>query len=228
MGLVQRLRLSASDTPNSSAWINDDIKPLPVSRRTWGVWTFVSFWAINNLVILNFTVGSTLVGYGLSVWQAMVAVVVRFAIEFILPHRNSHSQAGKAIVVFIAIFNGWVGAEWHIGFPVISRYVWGMYGSYVILIQRILLSCVWMACQGWTGGLCVSALLSALFPPFHNLSNTMPASTYMDTKQVQGLITISSMLTSSVHRFHNIFSADCHGPVGSSRARTNHLSRCEY
>lgn len=59
-----------------------------------------------------------------------------------------------------------------------------MYGSYVILAQRILLSCVWMACQGWTGGLCVSTVLSAIFPAYHGMNNTLPASAHMETKEV--------------------------------------------
>lgn len=159
------LRTHAGDAVNQ--WINDDIRPLPPHRRTWGIWSFVSFWAINNLIMLNFTVGSTLIALGLSVWQAMIAVMV-----------------GKSIVMVVAVYNGWVGAEWHIGFPVISRYVWGMYGSYAIVAQRILLSCVWMACQGWTGGLCMSTILSAIFPSYHHMQNTLPASTHMETKQV--------------------------------------------
>lgn len=61
-----------------------------------------------------------------------------------------------------------------------------MYGSYLIIAQRVLLSCVWMACQAWTGGLCVSAVLSAMFPSFHSLENSMPPNTHMDSKQFIG------------------------------------------
>ncbi len=49
---------------------------------------------------------------------------------------------GKLIISAVAIFNGWAGAEWHIGFPVFSRVIWGMYGSYLALVQRILLGLV--------------------------------------------------------------------------------------
>ena len=109
-----------------SAWINDDIRPLPPWRRTWTQWVYVSFWAVNQVCLSNWQLGSSLVSAGLSVWQTVVAVII-----------------GKFIIAAVAVFNGYVGAEWHIGFPVWSRAVWGMYGSYLALLQRILLSLVW-------------------------------------------------------------------------------------
>jgi NCS1 family nucleobase:cation symporter-1 len=65
------------------------------------------------------------VASGLSVWQAMISIIL-----------------GKAITAAVAVFNGSVGAEWHIGFPVVSRYIWGVRGQFILLIQRIILSLV--------------------------------------------------------------------------------------
>ena len=67
-------------------------------------------------------------------WQAVVAIII-----------------GKFIIAAVAVANGYVGAEWHIGFPVVSRYIWGVYGQYLALIQRIVLSLVWFSVQSWTG-----------------------------------------------------------------------------
>jgi NCS1 family nucleobase:cation symporter-1 len=176
-----RITLNAEHVhAHGSHWINDDIKPLPPSRRTWGVWSFVSFWAINNLVIYSWTTGSTLIGLGLSVWQAMIAVII-----------------ARIIIILVAVFNGYVGAEWHIGFAVLSRYVWGFWGSFVPLVQRIILSMVWMGVQAWTGGLCISAMLSAIFPSYQNMKNTMPVSAHMETKQFVGFI-IFNLMTCAV------------------------------
>lgn len=63
------------------------------------------------MTISNFQIGASLVSAGLAVWQAIIATIV-----------------GKMIVAAVAVSNGYVGAEWHIGFPVVSRYIWGMYG----------------------------------------------------------------------------------------------------
>lgn len=108
---------------------------------------------------------------GLSVWQAILATLI-----------------GKIIIALVAIFNGYVGAEWHIGFPVLSRYVWGPHGAFAHIVQRIVLGLVWFAVQSWTGGLCVAVILSAIFPSFHTLPNVFPAGSNLKTKQFVGWV----------------------------------------
>jgi NCS1 family nucleobase:cation symporter-1 len=105
------------------------------------------------------------------VWEAIISIIV-----------------GKILTAAVAISNGYVGAEWHIGFPVYARVIWGMYGSYLALVQRILLGLVWFSVQSWTGGLCITAVLGAMFPSFHHLKNTMPESANMTTTQFIGWV----------------------------------------
>ncbi|KIW71751.1 hypothetical protein PV04_03885 [Phialophora macrospora] len=155
----------------SSIWINDDIRPLPPSRRLWDTWAYISFWAINQIALSNWQLGAALIAVGLSVWQTMIAVII-----------------GKIIIAGVAICNGMVGATWHIGFPVLSRGIWGIWGSYVIILQRIVLSLTWFCVQSWTGGLCVSAVLSSIFPSFHHMHNTLPESANTTTKLLTGWI----------------------------------------
>ncbi|KAG7887024.1 hypothetical protein KL936_004875 [Ogataea polymorpha] len=171
--LRKALELKSSKLGNTPAtpWINNDIVPLPSHRRTWDMWTFMGFWAINNLCISNYQVGSTLISIGNSVWMAMVANVI-----------------GRIIICLMAILNGQVGAEYHIGYPVFSRCVWGMRGSYIAIVQRIMLGVVWLSTQSWTGGLCISVILSSLAPGYQNMKNTMPASTHMETKEFVGFV----------------------------------------
>ena len=126
--LLEYLRVPTSGKTSSSRFINDDIRPLPPSRRTWTTWVYISFWAINQICLSNWQLGASLVAFGLSVWQAIISIII-----------------GKFIIAAVAIFNGWVGAEYHIGYVVVSRYIWGIYGSYFALVQRIILSLVWFA-----------------------------------------------------------------------------------
>lgn len=84
----------------------------------------------------------------------------------------------------------------HIGFPVVSRYIWGMYGHYLALFQRILLSLVWFSVQSWTGGLCVQNILASMFPSYQHMGNHFPASANMNTKQVSHF---SSILPKKTH-----------------------------
>ncbi|TVY78355.1 Transporter aclS [Lachnellula suecica] len=169
--LLQHLQVSTSKGTHASPWINDDIRPMPPSRRQWGKLAFISFWAINQICLSNWQVGASLVAVGLSVWQAMVATII-----------------GKVIISAVAISNGYVGAEWHIGFPVYARVIWGMYGSYLALLQRILLGLVWFSVQSWTGGLYITAVLGAMFPSFHHMKNTFPESANMTTTQFVGWV----------------------------------------
>lgn len=169
--IVEAVTLSSQTSERTSVWINDDIRPLPPSRRTWDTWAFISFWAINQIALSNWQLGSSLVAVGLSIWQTMIAVII-----------------GKAIIAMVAVCNGAVGAEWHIGFPVLSRAILGIWGSYLAIVQRIVLSFTWFAVQSWTGGLCVCAILSAIFPTFHRMPNTLPLSANLTTQRLVGWV----------------------------------------
>jgi len=99
-------------------------------------------------------IGSSMIALGLTWWQAIVAVVV-----------------GAIIGMIFIVLNSTPGSFYHIGFPIINRYVWGMYGSYFVIYNRILLSLVWYGVQAWIGGQCVYVCLEAIWP---NLEERIP------------------------------------------------------
>lgn len=70
------------------------------------------------------------VAQGLSVGQAMAVIVL-----------------ARAIITGFACFVSWCGLTWHIGFTVQNRFTWGFRGSYIPLLQRILLNFIWNAVQ---------------------------------------------------------------------------------
>jgi len=47
---------------------------------------------------------------------------------------------GNILATIFVILNSVPGAYYHVGFPVVNRYVWGMYGSSFVIWNRILLS----------------------------------------------------------------------------------------
>lgn len=95
-----------------------------------------------------------MIALGLTWWQAIVAIIV-----------------GAIISASFIIFNSLPGAYYHLGFPVLNRYVWGMYGSSFVIYNRILLSLVWYSVQAWIGGRCVYVCLEAIWP---NLEERIP------------------------------------------------------
>jgi NCS1 family nucleobase:cation symporter-1 len=67
---------------------------------------------------------------GLSVPQAMLIIVI-----------------SRILIVGFSTLVAWIGLKWHIGFTVQNRYSWGLRGSYIPLLQRILLNFIWNAVQ---------------------------------------------------------------------------------
>ncbi|KAJ5166291.1 Allantoin permease [Penicillium canariense] len=151
---LKRLEVDSDGGPVPDRWINNDIKPIEASRRTWGFWTFHNFWVLVNSNISSFMTGSSLIALGLTWWQAIIAIVI-----------------GQLLSTILVVVNSLPGAYYHLGFPVANRYVWGMYGSAFVIWNRILLSVVWYGFQSWIGGECVYVCLQAIWP---NLEQRIP------------------------------------------------------
>ena len=112
---------------------------------------------------------NTFLTQGLSVGQAMAIVVV-----------------SRLIISVVACAVGWCGLTWHVGFTVQSRFTWGMRGSYIPLLQRSMLNFIWTALQCWNGGKLVTVALTALWPSFQSLPNTLPESVTATTSEMIG------------------------------------------
>ncbi|CAF3476502.1 unnamed protein product [Fusarium graminearum] len=160
--LVQRLEL-----PRGSRFINEDVRPVATERRTWTFLTFHNFWLLINCNIATYLTGSALIPLGLTWWQAIIAIVL-----------------GNILATAALILASLAGAYYHIGFPVFSRAVWGIWGSQFVIWNRIFLSLVWYGFQSWVGGQCVYLMLLSWDPSLEkHIPNTIPASTGMTSAQ---------------------------------------------
>ncbi|KAI0641777.1 NCS1 nucleoside transporter family [Trametes meyenii] len=177
-GLLKRLEIKHKDEFEGevTAWINRDIVPLPPSRRTWGAWSFVGYWLLTGFTIGGWTTASSLLGIGLNVWQAMVSVII-----------------GQLLVALAVVANGYVGAEWHVGFPVYNRFVFGVYGSFFPLLMRILLSIVWYGVQLVFGGKSVKVVIASIWPSFYTLHNTLPESAGIELNDLIGILVFAAI-----------------------------------
>ncbi|KAH8697839.1 putative uracil permease [Talaromyces proteolyticus] len=141
--------------------LNPDTRPLEPARRTFGPWEFVTLWVITgSFNIGGWTTGSSLIAYGLNVWQAMLTVII-----------------GNVIVGFLCVMTGAPGAKWHIGFPIIQRAPWGVNGFAFVVIQRVFLACIWFSTQVYWGGQCVKVVLTAIWPSFANVNTSLAGGT---------------------------------------------------
>ncbi|KAE8149174.1 permease for cytosine/purines, uracil, thiamine, allantoin-domain-containing protein [Aspergillus avenaceus] len=165
--ILKHLQIPHNGDLPPNQWVNNDIKPVESSRRTWTFWTYHNFSVLLGLNISNYMTGSSLIAMGLTWRQALAAIIT-----------------GNVISVAVLLANSLPGAFYHIGFPLANRYVWGLYGSLFVLWNRILLSIVWYSFQAWIGGECVYVCLQAIWPSIETrIPNNMPPSTGMSTAQ---------------------------------------------
>lgn len=78
----------------------------------------------------NWTLGSTVVGIGLNWWESILVI---FA-----------SQLISSVAMF---FNSRCASVYHIGYPVVARSVFGMWGSYYFVGARAALAIIWYGVQ---------------------------------------------------------------------------------
>lgn len=169
--ILQKIQIPSTERLTTDNWKSPDVICLPPSRRNWGHLDFLGFWNVIALSISTWQSCSSLLALELNVWESMVVVII-----------------AKVIIFAIALSHGWAGAVWHIGYPVYARFTFGLWGSYLALIQRIVLCIVWYSVQAYTGAQLISIILSTIFSGFNNLHNTLPESLPMTLKQFIGFI----------------------------------------
>lgn len=69
------------------------------------------------------------------------------------------------------------GGKYHICFAVMSRYSWGLRGSFFPLCNRIVLSMTWYGVQSYFGGKCVRLVIGSIFPSFYDLNKPLAGGT---------------------------------------------------
>ncbi|KAI1657949.1 permease for cytosine/purines, uracil, thiamine, allantoin-domain-containing protein [Daldinia decipiens] len=125
---------------------NDDLKPVEPARRQWGAWNFVGFWVADSFNINTWMISSSMIVGGLSWWQSWLCVWIGYAI------------AGCFICM-----TGRIGAMYHIGFPVVSRSSFGIWGCLWPVFNRAAMACIWYGVQSYIGGHCVYLMIRSIW-----------------------------------------------------------------
>lgn len=122
------------------------------------------------MCISAYTLGSSLLAYGLNCQQAMGAIAV-----------------GAVLVSPLVIACGWMGERHHIGFTVASRFTWGMYGSYFPVAIRAFTTIFWDGLQAYYGGQAMAVTLGAIFPSLWRMDQKL-AGGALYTKDLIGML----------------------------------------
>jgi nucleobase:cation symporter-1, NCS1 family len=143
---------SQSSLPTGEGWggaslINEDLAPIPQSKRTWGTWNYAALWISMSLCIPTYLLASGMIKDGLNWWQAILIFFL-----------------GNTIVLIPMILNGHAGAKYGIPFPVFARASFGTKGANIPAILRALVACGWFGIQTWIGGKSIYNLIRAWTP----------------------------------------------------------------
>jgi NCS1 family nucleobase:cation symporter-1 len=95
---------------------------------------------------------------------------------------------GGIVAGIVAFLCGEPGVKYHLGFPMMSRAAFGMYGSYFVIAVKIFVNFIFCGIQSYWGGLAAKVVIASVLPGFQHMDNTLPASALITTTQLIGFI----------------------------------------
>jgi NCS1 family nucleobase:cation symporter-1 len=138
-----------------SPYLNADLAPVPVARRTWGLWHFASLWVGLSVCIPTYMLAASLIEAGMNWWQSLLTILL-----------------GNAIVLLPLAINAHAGTRYGIPFPVYARAAFGLRGAHLPALLRSVVACGWFGIQTWIGGLAISEILGLVWPAWRGLGGT--------------------------------------------------------
>ncbi|KAK3937829.1 NCS1 nucleoside transporter, partial [Diplogelasinospora grovesii] len=161
----------AEDTQGKDAFLdNDDLRPLKLSDRTWTHFTYFTFWFSAVATVSNWYGSAAAQQLGLSMWESVGC-----------------SFAGQLTIALVITANGRPGATYHIGFPIINRAAFGIYGAWWPTLNRALMAIVWNGVTTVQGGKCVYVMLHAVFPSIAKIPNHMGPGSALTSAEMIGM-----------------------------------------
>ncbi len=140
-----------AETIRFSSLYNEDLAPIPASRRSWSTYNYAALWIAMSVNIPTYMLASGMIAGGMSWRQAIFTVFL-----------------GNVLVLAPMLLNAHAGAKYGIPFPVFARASFGVLGANVPAILRALVACGWFGIQTWIGGEAINALVVALAPSWRS------------------------------------------------------------
>jgi NCS1 family nucleobase:cation symporter-1 len=139
------LRPEVAEQIRASPLYNEDLAPVPVSRRNWTTYNYAALWISMAHCIPTYMLSSGLISAGMNWWQALITILL-----------------GNIIVLIPILLNSHPGTKYGIPFPVFARAAYGTYGSNLPALMRALVACGWFGIQAWIGGDALNTLFSVI------------------------------------------------------------------
>ncbi|QSZ37658.1 hypothetical protein DSL72_008757 [Monilinia vaccinii-corymbosi] len=160
-----------ADVHGKDNWLgNDDIRPLKLADRTWSIWTYLTFWFSATSTVSTWYAASSAQALGLSMWESVLCAF-----------------GGQCLIAIVIVFNGRSGAVYHIGFPILNRAAFGVFGAWWPTFNRAVMAIVWNGVNAVQGGECIYVMLHTLSPHVANFKNVMGEGSALDSGGMLGL-----------------------------------------
>ena len=150
-GRVELNPVALSEIENSPLY-NDDLAPVPITRRNWTTYNYAALWISMAHCIPTYMMASGLISAGMNWWQALVTILL-----------------GNVIVLGPILLNSHPGTKYGIPFPVFARAAYGTSGSNLPALMRAIVACGWFGIQAWIGGQAIHIFLGSVFPAWNGL-----------------------------------------------------------
>src|SRR5689334_14324517 len=137
---------------SASPYYNHDLAPTRWQDRKWGLKDLAALWVALAACVPTYMLASSLIGEGMSWWQAVLTIVL-----------------ANVIVLLPMVLNAHAGTKYGIPFPVYCRASFGVRGANLPALLRALVACGWFGIQAWIGGQAVNTFLRVVFPPWPGL-----------------------------------------------------------
>ncbi len=142
-----------AETIRSSSLYNEDLAPIPASRRSWGTYNYAALWIAMSVNIPTYLLASGMIAGGMDWKQAIFTVFL-----------------GNVLVLVPMLLNAHAGARYGIPFPVFARASFGVKGANVPAVLRALVACGWFGINTWIGGEAINAMAAVLVPSWKNFA----------------------------------------------------------
>ncbi|KAI9641194.1 hypothetical protein NHQ30_009994 [Ciborinia camelliae] len=107
---------------------------------------------------------------GLSMWESVLCAF-----------------GGQCLIAIVIVFNGRSGAVYHIGYPILNRAAFGVFGAWWPTFNRAVMAIVWNGVNAVQGGECIYVMLHTLSPRVANFKNVMGERSALDSGGMLGL-----------------------------------------
>lgn len=128
-----------------SSLYNEDLAPVPISRRNWTTYSYMALWIGMAINVPSWTLAAGLIALGMDWVQAVFTVML-----------------GNLIVLVPMLLISHAGTKYGIPYPVLARASFGTIGANLPALIRAGVACGWFGIQTWIGGLATFALVGAV------------------------------------------------------------------